>query len=654
MTNDFYFCISILFCFFLSILDLWILGENGDLSRWKRSIEEQKHYNSSSFSFSWRQWCDFRSRRSNGGGSQEKTIEYYILQDLLDLHRRFEEEKKRLGFESASSATNPTTTATAKYSLQSKRLFYLFQRDLIPGIAGEILENKEHRDHPEDGQEAVSSWKKGVAWTWIGLLNTGMLFYVFLFAVSQDSHRQSAWGLSFAVYLVVEIVLISTCMVILMHILVPAMIMKDVVKIKSRLLESIVSYYQRIHQEEEEEEAEKDQIDAVTEEEGREGDQAIDVRPASSTARKMAVTATRGDKEDKEEAGRFNAARYLFLSYRLAEVAPRDLPAAQIILKFSTPWPRQSYQHVADVKDNYDNRFTAVTRALSIVLIYLFTSLLSIPIAIQDMVLHLVMVTTIGYTILLHLQLYGVFPALVIIPSLGLCVLGYGIYRWWIRREQRQRAQLLAPITQITEEKKKKKKKKKELQRRRENGLPPLSSSAVVSNQGEKKKQQRMTRRESLQYGLQLSRAIKQTIESNENVEESWKKGNEAKNQEEVELSVNVSEEDNEAKAEEEEVEEGDWSLSDLSEPLFEGDDHRSFQIRDEEEVDEMIASRRPSGPTEEDIYVIEVIYPNDWGNLGSNPSPNAPIVPRRVEIWLEEDYDRESGKEEDEVFDIV
>jgi hypothetical protein len=38
----------------------------------------------------------------------------------------------------------------------------------------------------------------------------------------------------------------------------------------------------------------------------------------------------------------FNAVKYLFLSYRMAEQYP-DLQASQIILQYSSPWPKQDY-----------------------------------------------------------------------------------------------------------------------------------------------------------------------------------------------------------------------------------------------------------------------------------------------------------------------
>jgi hypothetical protein len=67
---------------------------------------------------------------------------------------------------------------------KSKRLLYLFQKDLMPGISGQMLESKDRRD--ELVIKSVSQSAKWLTWIALTLLNVGMLFYIFLFAVSQE------------------------------------------------------------------------------------------------------------------------------------------------------------------------------------------------------------------------------------------------------------------------------------------------------------------------------------------------------------------------------------------------------------------------------------------------------------------------------------
>lgn len=258
---------------------------------------------------------------------------------------------------------------------KSKRLLYLFQKDLLPGISGQILESKDARDHVQ--MSAVSKTAKTASWAFLFLLNGGMLFYIFLFAISQDSARQSAWAKSFAMWLVAEIFFVSTCMVLLTHVALPAFIMKDVQKIKKKLVDSLLHYHRQI-------------------------------RSAGLYAADQAAPPSQSS---------FNAAEYLFVSYRLAKTMPK-VKTAQIISRYSTVWPRQSYQHVVDLSKSYDRKYAALTRSASLVVVFFLTNLLSVPLAIQDMVVHMASTAVIGYTFLVHIQLYTIYPVLVIIPTL--------------------------------------------------------------------------------------------------------------------------------------------------------------------------------------------------------------------------------------------
>jgi rRNA-processing protein FCF1 len=285
--------------------------------------------------------------------------------------------------------------------MKTKRLLFLFQKDLIPGISGEILDSKDQRDHVV--LSPVSAWRKGFAWCFLGIANLAMLFYVFLFAVSQDSHHQSAWGQSFAIWLVLEVTMVSTVICLFMHVLVPSLVMKDIVKIKGKLRESLLKYYEKI------ESTKKDKM----------------IKNMNSSLLQT-----------------FNAAKYLFLSYRLAETFP-ELKASQVILQYTTVWPRQSYQHVSDVSKNYNKKFsTAFSRSASIILIFFLTSFISLPLVIQDILTQIASTAVIGYLILLHLQLYAVIPILVVIPTLLLLVGIHFFLSSSSKREELEKAKL--------------------------------------------------------------------------------------------------------------------------------------------------------------------------------------------------------------------
>ena len=162
---------------------------------------------------------------------------------------------------------------------KSRRLLYLFQLDLLPGLQGEILDAKQRRDDKYLAKR--SQLVKVLGWLYILALDVGMLFYVFLFAVQQDASHQRAWAKSFGIWLIMAIGLVSTMVVLLMHVLIPSLIMQDIRKIKLKLRENVASYY------------EKTMANEAREREGE-----------------LAMVDAASDHE-------FNAAKYLFVSYRL-------------------------------------------------------------------------------------------------------------------------------------------------------------------------------------------------------------------------------------------------------------------------------------------------------------------------------------------------
>jgi hypothetical protein len=229
-----------------------------------------------------------------------------------------------------------------------------------------------------------------------------MLFYIFLFAVSQEHHRQRAWARSFGLWLVVEVVVVSSAIVFFTHVLVPSFIMTDVSKIRTRLIESLQEYHKtmnkfkntdRIHEENDHSDTDEDE-EKEGEKEGEKG------------------------KRDKGRHGvSFNAASYLFLSTKMAKLYP-ELKVAQIIQAFSTPWPKQSYHRASDVTKQYDRRFQAIVKSIQMVIMFFVTSFISIPPSFQDMVIHMSTTAISGYTALLHVHLYRIYPVLVAVPTL--------------------------------------------------------------------------------------------------------------------------------------------------------------------------------------------------------------------------------------------
>jgi len=321
------------------------------------------------------------------------------------------------------------------------RLLFLFQKDLMPGLQGMILESKERRDQVV--VKGVSRSAKLLAWLFLALLDGGMLFYIFLFAFSQTTHRQSAWAQSFVLWLVTEIFLVSTTMVCLMHILLPFLVMKDVTRIQSKLMDSVMGYYQNLAAAQE---TKKDLIcmDDNSDMEKEESDTDEEEEEEKKNSVETGIQGRPRLHSQAKKKKSFNAAEYLFLSYRLAKCYP-DLKVSKIITQFSTPWPRQSYQHVIDVSQSYSSRFKALSRSISIVVLFFVSNLVTVPANLQDMICQLFSTTMIGYTILLHVQLYAIFPVLVIVPLAFIALIVHFVIRANARNAQIAQQHILHP-----------------------------------------------------------------------------------------------------------------------------------------------------------------------------------------------------------------
>ena len=316
-----------------------------------------------------------------------------IRSELFEVERNLAIEKLRFEQELTSEKS------------KNMRLLYLFQKDLMPGITGQILESQGIRE--DKFVKGVSRTAQFGAWMALFLLNGGMLFYILLFAVSQEPHRQSAWAKSFATWLVIEIVIVSSLVVLLMNVLVPSVIMRDVGKIKKRLLASLQQYHEKMQSQEN-----KTALVSVLARSGGHSDGESEIS---------------GDEESIKRAEDFNASRFLFVSFKMAKRFP-ELKVAKIIREFSTPWPKQSYLRTSDVSNNYGGKFKTISTAAGTIAMFFITTLLSIPLTFQDLIIQMSTTVLAGGIALLHVDLFRVHPALIVIPALVVVVAGGLIY----------------------------------------------------------------------------------------------------------------------------------------------------------------------------------------------------------------------------------
>jgi hypothetical protein len=287
---------------------------------------------------------------------------------LLDLTKVMKVTLQETEFFSGPTLTQPE---------KNRRLMLLFMKDLLPGLQGQILEAKDKRQSPK--VITVPDSLKALCWLFLFFLDLGCLFYIYLFSIQQTEARQNAWFQSFIIWICFDIAVASTVVVLVLHVWIPMVAMKDVVKLKSKLVTDLMVFKQ--------------------------GKGLSSTHPLSTSPHTSAATTP------------FNAAKYLFTSYRIASLHP-SLPLSALILQFITPWPKRSYKVASkDIRGSYQNKFSFVFQAGTRILIYVLRSLIVLPESLQDSVVHIVSTSALGYSMLLFVILYRISPLVVLVPT---------------------------------------------------------------------------------------------------------------------------------------------------------------------------------------------------------------------------------------------
>lgn len=329
----------------------------------------------------------------------DHTAKMNLLKDLGMIRNDVKKEYKWFQEGSLLKYVNEDDRTEAK----RKRLLYLFVRDLMSGVGGTVLDNKDSRDNVKVKKVYFST--KFIGWTFVIVLNAGLLFYIYLFARTQTQSRQSAWFISFVMWLVFEVLVSSTAVVFLTHLLIPLYVLSDIRNIKKKVLSDILEF------------------------------------------RKTALQRRGLLKSNSEnESTAFNAAKYLYRSWRVAHLFP-DLKESEIILCFNTPWPQHSFKQVtATVTSAYERRYSFIYQAVSRVAIFFLASLLNLPQLVQDAVVQITSSSGLGYMGLMFIRLYSINPFLIGVPVLCFCLLVHFGLNSSIRNEQLKKARDLLPL----------------------------------------------------------------------------------------------------------------------------------------------------------------------------------------------------------------
>jgi hypothetical protein len=238
------------------------------------------------------------------------------------------------------------------------------------------------------------------------LLDGGLLFYVYLFALRQTHSRQSAWFQSFVMWLLFEVTVSSTGLVLLTHLLVPLFVMTDVSRLKEKVLRDLIKFRDNYL------------TNSLDIEEGGAG----------------------GEDEGVEGLKTFNAAKYLFPSWQLAVLFP-ELPESGLILQFSTPWPKRKLGETGGaVSTEYEQ--DTIIGALSRILLYFLGSLLRFHALIQDIFLQTICNSGLGLLAVWMIHLFAIHPALPVAMGLSLLL----ALSWLLRLSSRKVTERLVTV----------------------------------------------------------------------------------------------------------------------------------------------------------------------------------------------------------------
>jgi hypothetical protein len=302
---------------------------------------------------------------------------------------------------------------------QGIRLLVLFQKDLLSGVTGEITEKKSMQGKTTE-RKAVSWWAKAFGVMFIVLLTLTMLFYIFLFAITQDQARQSAWIQSFIIWLALEVFLVSSLVMVMSQFVVPSLVFSEMKMIKTKMISMVHAYQSKML------------LERPTTSDNYLADSSFDVTP------------------------------YLFVSTRLARKYPQSLES-KIIRDFKTTVPNRSYQR--DKKSSttlYRSRLrlTAVINSINLIFLYIIGLVMSLPTSSVELSFYDVLSwVAVGFSVLFQSILFADNPvAAFCVYAAFICVVGTFIYYYHkaARRLKSKSSAGVISIKAIWEERKKK------------------------------------------------------------------------------------------------------------------------------------------------------------------------------------------------------
>lgn len=276
-------------------------------------------------------------------------------------------------------------------------LFFLLS--VLVMYVGQIVDAKDRRDQAKKSKATLTA--KILAGSILLLLAAGFLLYIYLFAMRQTVDRQSGWFKSFVVWLLFEIFVVSSLMVLVQHVIVPSLAMRDVRKVKKKVANDIATFKNtattRAH----------DPIQSARQ-----------TPNVSRTSKPQSI-----HRMSSTGKSTLNAAKYFYIACRVARLFP-DVPESGMVAHFSTPWPKKSMnRHDKTMSKVYGRKFTFIGQAVSRIVLYMLVGLFQMPPIMQDAIVQIVLASGFGYVVALLVQLYLLSPLLMLVPVVGAAII---------------------------------------------------------------------------------------------------------------------------------------------------------------------------------------------------------------------------------------
>lgn len=333
-----------------------------------------------------------------------------------------------------------------------KRILYLLQKDILGSYLGSlILEKKFQRDafyqnniefpsyaHLFAGHPLTQRHLVLLAVT-STLFAFAMLGYLLSFALIQTPQRQRAWVSSFIIWLVLDFVLVSTFEALLTNVAIPSMIFADVDVMKKQTAELSRHYDEKATAS-----AEKKIEERVPTPPSQ--------SPTKSVLKKKQHSLPFLDVKSRDDVVAFNSAHFFSVANRIAKyyAEQNESRFALAYASFLAPgsevkatWMRPLFHLIKRVDDAHTKRVKTIPKGsayvpaaypsifgdeiLNVQSFYIVKTFLLYSSFVQDAIMQLVVTSLLFFLLLLHVQLYNVLPALVLLP-LALVVGALSVY----------------------------------------------------------------------------------------------------------------------------------------------------------------------------------------------------------------------------------